>query len=189
MRRAALVVTVLLVLLLAPVAVALVGAWARGWSVATVTTGSMAPGTPPGSLVVVVPTSPAEVEVGDVISYRDDRQRDRIITHRVIAIVDQPSGRFFTTQGDRNARPDGAPVPARAVIGEVRWRIAGLGGVAEALSRRPVQLGLVAVPAALLVGSEVAGALGRRRGLRRQLAVALAENAELRDALSLRSSP
>ena len=183
MRRAALVVTILVVLLLTPLAVALVGAWARGWTVAAVTTGSMAPGTPPGSLVVVVPTSPADVEVGDVISYRDDRQRDRVITHRVVEVVERSSGRFFTTQGDSNARPDGAPVPARAVLGEVRWRIAGLGGVAEALGRRPVQLALIAVPGGLLAASEVLGFLGRRRGLRQRLVAALAENAQLREAL------
>jgi signal peptidase len=162
-RRAATVVPALLVLLLAPVVVAVVGAWAQGWTLASVTTGSMRPGTPAGSMVVLAPVSPADVEVGDVIGYRDDRL-GAVVTHRVAAVLDQPSGRYFTTQGDANPRPDARPVAARDVVGEVRWRIAGLGSVVGAIGERSVQLAVAGVPFALLVASEVVGWRGRRLG-------------------------
>lgn len=177
MRRAWVVVSTLLVLLLVPVIVALVGAWSKGWTLAAVTTGSMRPGTPPGSMVVLAPISPADVEVGDVIGYRDER-RGAVVTHRVVEVIEQPSGRFFTTQGDANTRPDGRPVPARDVVGEVRWRIAGLGAVVDAAGDRPVQLALAGVPIVLLLVSELAGWRGRRLG--KVIAALRAEIAHLR---------
>lgn len=162
-RRAVVLVPALLVLLVAPAVAALVGAWAQGWTLASVTTGSMQPGTPPGSMVVLAPVSPADVQVGDVIGYRDDRL-GAVVTHRVAAVLEQPSGRYFTTQGDANPRPDARPVAARDVVGEVRWRIAGLGSVFGAVGERPVQLALAGVPLALLVLSELLGRRGRRLG-------------------------
>jgi signal peptidase len=178
-RRASVVVSTLIVLLLVPPAVALVGAWTNGWTLASVTTGSMRPGTPPGSAVVLAPTSPAEVGVGDVIGYRDERV-GAVVTHRVVQVLEQPSGRFFITQGDANPRPDGRPVAARDVVGEVRWRIAGLGALVEAGGERSVQAALAGVPLALLLASEVAGWRGRRLG--RVIAALRAEVDRLRAA-------
>lgn len=163
MRRASLLLPVVLTLLLAPLVASLVGAWANGWTLAEVTTGSMRPGMAPGSLVVLVPVAPADVEVGDVIGFRDEGLGG-IVTHRVVAVLEQPTGRFFTTQGDANPRADGRPVPARALVGEVRWRIAGLGAVADAVGERSVQLALAGVPLALLALSEVLGWHSRRLG-------------------------
>lgn len=157
------IVSALLLLLVAPVVAVLVGAWAQGWTLASVTTGSMRPGTPPGSVVVLAPVSPADLEVGDVVGYRDD-ELGAVVTHRVVAVLEQPSGRFFTTQGDANPRPDASPIPARDVVGEVRWRIAGLGSVVEGLGDRSVQVALAGVPLGLLVLSEVVGWRGRRLG-------------------------
>lgn len=176
-RRALVIVPLLVVLLLLPLVVSLVGAWANGWTIADVTTGSMRPNTPPGSMVVLVPISPADVEVGDVIGYRDDVRG--VVTHRVVAVLDQPGGRYFTTQGDANARPDARPVPGRAIVGEVRWRVAGLGGVVRGVGERRTQLALIVAPAALLAASELAGWRGRRQS--RLVAALRAEIAALRN--------
>jgi len=89
---------------------------------------------------------------------------ERSPDHRVVAVLDQPSGRFFTTQGDANSRADARPVAARDVVGEVRWRIVGLGSMVDALAERRVQLALVGVPLGLLLLSEAAGRRSRRLG-------------------------
>jgi signal peptidase I len=168
----------LLLAIAVPLLVAMTTAWARGWTLANVRTASMEPGIRPGSMVVLAPVDPADVEPGSVIGFRDERRADRVTTHRVVEVLDQPRGVFFRTQGDANPRADGEPVPARAVVGEVRWRVAGLGAVVEAASRRPVQLALVAVPLALLVLSELLGVHQRRSG--RVIAALRAEIQRLR---------
>ncbi len=188
MRRGAVFLSVLTALLV-PVVVALVSAWAQGWTLGAVETGSMRPGIAPGSMVVLAPADPADIGPGTVIAFRDERL-DSVVTHRVVEVLDQPSGRFFVTQGDANPRPDGRPVPARAVVGEVRWRIAGLGAVVGALTERRTQLALIAVPLSLLALSELAGV--RARSARRTIAAMEAEIARLRRmrvVLRLRSGP
>ncbi|MBA2281948.1 MAG: signal peptidase I [Actinomycetota bacterium] len=188
MRRAAVFLTVLIALLV-PLVAALVSAWAQGWTLAAVETGSMRPGIAPGSMVALAPVDPADVGPGTVIAFRDDRLPS-VVTHRVVEVLDQPSGRFFVTQGDANPRPDGRPVPARAVVGEVRWRVAGLGAVVGALTDHRTQVALIAVPLSLLAVSELAGLRGR--STRRRIAAMEAEIARLRRTrvvLRLRSSP
>lgn len=170
----------LLLAVAVPLLVALTSAWARGWTLANVRTASMEPGIRPGSMVVLAPVDPADVEPGSVIGFRDDRRSDQVTTHRVVEVLEQPRGLFFRTQGDANPRADGQPVPARAVVGEVRWRVAGLGAVVEAASRRSVQLALVAVPVAVLVLSELLGVHQRRS--RRVIAALRAEIRLLRGA-------
>lgn len=156
--------SLLVLAVVAPVVAGLMTAWSQGWTLAGVQTGSMRPGLRPGSMVVVGPARVAEIEQGDVIAFRDDRRSGAVTAHRVVEVLEQRSGRFFRTQGDANPRPDGQPVPAAAVVGEVRWRVAGLGALAEAATNPSVQLGLIAAPAVLLAASELAGLRGRRSG-------------------------
>lgn len=165
-----------------------VGAWSHGWTMASVRTGSMAPGIAAGSLVVVEPVDPAEVEVGSVVGFRDQRRGGEVTTHRVVEVLQQPSGLFFRTQGDANPHPDAGSVAARDIVGRVRWRVAGLGSIVGGLSSGPVQVALVVVP---LVGLAVSEVLGRRRA-RTAATIAgarerelLDENARLRAALHL----
>lgn len=180
MRRAALFL-LLVGVLAAPLVAALVGIWAQGWTLAAVQTGSMRPGIAPGAMVVLAPVDPADVEAGSIIGYRDDRS-ETVITHRVVEVLDGPAGRRFRTQGDANPRPDGAAVPARAVVGVVRWRIAGLGTVVDTLTDRQVHLALIAAPAVLLCLSEVAGLFTRTS--RRRIAALQAEVRRLRHELA-----
>jgi signal peptidase len=158
------VATALTLVVVLPVLAMLVTAWSRGWTMADVQTGSMRPGIRPGAMVVLAPIAPDQVRPGTVIGFRDDRRGGAVTTHRVVEVLQQPRGLFFRTKGDANARPDGRPVPAADVVGEVRWRIPGLGALADAATRRANQLAVVISPIAVLLLSEVAGAFGRRRG-------------------------
>jgi signal peptidase len=86
-----------------------------GREVFTIVGGSMEPAIPLGSLVVATRTDPQTIEVGDVVTIRDDN--GTVVTHRVTRVVDQPEGRAFELKGDANQSPDGGLVPARAVVG------------------------------------------------------------------------
>jgi signal peptidase len=146
-----------------PLAAVLVTAWATGHTLAGVRSESMAPGIPRGALVVVEPVAPSAIAVGDVISYRDERRDERVVTHRVIEVVERSNGLFLRTQGDANMHPDLGHVAAGDVVGRVRFRIVRLGSLADAARSGRVQLAFAAVPAATWGLSELLGARARRR--------------------------
>jgi signal peptidase len=105
---------------LAACAAALVVMRVLGYSAAVVMGGSMAPAIPLGSLIVIEPTAPAAVNVGDVITFM---LPDRLITHRVVAIDRDDMGIRLETKGDANDVPDPIAVRAGGAIGTVRLSI------------------------------------------------------------------
>src|SRR4051812_32036634 len=80
-----------------------VGIRVSGLSTFIVTGGSMEPNIAKGALVLVQPVSPAEVRIGDVITFQ---QYEQTTTHRVIAITEAPQGPVFKTKGDANVVAD-----------------------------------------------------------------------------------
>jgi signal peptidase len=72
----------------------------------TVLTGSMQPTMPVGSVVVVSPERPSAVRVGQIVTYRIPVEDHRVISHRVIEVVQGGNRPIFRTQGDANNAPD-----------------------------------------------------------------------------------
>jgi signal peptidase len=89
-----------------------------------VTTGSMEPEYPVGSLIITYKANPEKIEAGDVISYRANGT-DTIVTHRVVR-VNRQDGCFYT-QGDANGSEDNLPVEYANVVGRVFMKIPRLG--------------------------------------------------------------
>lgn len=77
----------------------------------TVTTGSMAPGMPVGSIIVVAPSD--ELVLGEPVTFKHPGAK-LPVTHRVIAL----DGGVAATQGDANNAPDSTPVTSAEVIGK-----------------------------------------------------------------------
>lgn len=90
-----------------------------GYRLYYVSTGSMEPTIPTGSLVVVKQAD--AYEIGDVITYisRDDAIYGCANTHRIIGIAQGADGTQYQTQGDANGVPDALLVPEADVIGKV----------------------------------------------------------------------
>jgi signal peptidase len=117
----------------------------------TVLTGSMRPDMPPGTMTVVRPVDPAELRVGDVITYQLRSGEPEVVTHRIIETVVTQEGLEFRTQGDANDAPDPDPVRAVQVRGEV-WYWAPLLGYltsgvtsdARTVTAQVVGVGLIA---------------------------------------------
>ncbi len=133
-------VTVTLLLIAALVlAAAFAGVRLLGLTPFTVTSGSMAPVYPVGSIVYVKQVEPSQVAVGDAITFR--LSGGAIATHQVWAI----EGNSFRTQGIANRTSDGAiqhdaaPVPFDDLIGKPVACIPGLGYLYAAI-RTPVGL-------------------------------------------------
>lgn len=113
-----------------------------------VQTGSMRPGLPPGTLVVVRPVEPDEIGVGSVVTYQLESGRPAVTTHRVVQVgINNLTGeRTFRTRGDANEGVDPEPVRPVQVRGELWYAVPHLGRVDDVVHgpRRPLLLGVVA---------------------------------------------
>lgn len=146
MRRAAhLMLGAVLVVALCLVVVIALGPRTGAYRTMTVLSASMRPTYGPGSVVLVRPTAVTELEVGDVITYKipvDDR---RVVTHRIVEIVEAGGRPVVRTQGDANNAAD--PWLAR-LEGGVAWRAEasvpwlgyGIGALREPLLSRGLVL-------------------------------------------------
>ncbi|MFT3798145.1 signal peptidase I [Microbacterium sp.] len=101
----------------------------------TILTGSMSPGLPPGSLVVVKPVATEDIAVGDVITFQLESGKPTLVTHRVAAkVVDTTGATRFVTKGDANASADADEVLPVQVRGTVWYALPYLGWVATAVT-------------------------------------------------------
>ncbi|HJR19550.1 MAG TPA: signal peptidase I [Actinomycetota bacterium] len=80
-----------------------------------VTSGSMGDAAPVGSVAVSRLVDSHAISVGDVITFRYAGAQTSI-THRVVEITEDESGRVFRTKGDANPAIDPVPVPIRGNI-------------------------------------------------------------------------
>jgi signal peptidase len=96
----------------------------------TVLTGSMKPKLPPGTLLVVRPVDPADIRIGDVITYEPNpNDATTVISHRVVGVASTTDGgRMFTVKGDANDVAD-PPVMAKQVVARLWYSVPLMGWV------------------------------------------------------------
>ncbi len=122
----------------------------------TVLTGSMEPGIPTGSTVLVRPVDPGALQVGDVATYQKAPGEDTYITHRIVDLDRSTNPPAYVFQGDANRGPDLKPVPPGAIRGEVWFHVPHLGALKNRLNGS-AGLGLLAM---LLLGGYALAQLG-----------------------------
>ena len=136
---------------------------AAGVTPFTVLTGSMRPSLPPGDVVLSEAVAPLSVRPGDVVTFHDPSRGGELVTHRVKSMRrDGPVVRFVT-QGDANDVPERWTVAADGQIGRAVLHVPKVGYVLHWAGSREGKLGLIALPAGLLVLLELFGVLGLRR--------------------------
>ncbi len=86
----------------------------------TVLSASMRPTIPEGSVIVQTPIALSEVRVGDVITYRIPVEDHRVVTHRVVKVIEGGASPVLRTKGDASRSAD--PWVAR-LAGEKVWRV------------------------------------------------------------------
>lgn len=146
-------VTVWLVLLTAAAALAAAVAVPRltGSTPYSVTTGSMRPHYPPGTLVVVKPLPVDEIRTGDVVTYQLESGEAAVVTHRVIEIGTNLDGDVqLITQGDANDIADADPVRPVQVKGRLWYSVPYLGYVNNVVGGDERRIGIFAVVTGLL---------------------------------------
>lgn len=115
----------------------------------------MTPAIPVGSVVVILPIAPADVRVGDVITFQDPADPRLLITHRVTGISALGENRFFETKGDANTTTDLELVPSDFILGKVVLHIPLLGRIIQYV-QRPIGFTVtVGVPFAIIIVGEV----------------------------------
>ena len=129
-----------MVLSLAAFMVLAIGPRTGRYQVATVLSASMRPTMPEGSMVLITPMAARDVRVGDVVTYQIPVEDRRVVTHRVVEVLEGGDQPVIRTQGDANDTPD--PWTARLAAGplwKVRTALPRLGYGVKALRAPAVQ--------------------------------------------------
>lgn len=96
-----------------------------GYSMFRVSTGSMEPELPIGTLLVSKQMPISDIAVNDIVNYRakSSSMLGMVITHRVISIQQGADGEIYLeTKGDANQYPDASYVEQKNLIGKVVYR-------------------------------------------------------------------
>lgn len=117
-----------------------------------ITTNSMAPHYPPGTLVIVQPTDASHLRIGDVVTFHTSQGSETVVTHRIVGAQQHSQmGERFLTQGDNNAVVDVAPVSPAEIIGVVRYAVPWIGHLSAAYHNETLSIALPVLGSALLV--------------------------------------
>jgi len=148
-------IIVIFALLLGSAAMLVLSLPSSGWKALSVQTGSMKPAIKPGDLVLAHRVPPADIKVGDVITYASPQKKGQTITHRVVEVLKSPNGlNRFVTKGDANPVADPV-VYQNQIIGTTHATIPKLGFLFNWL-RTWVGLTIVIyIPALLVVAVEI----------------------------------
>ena len=143
--------TTVLVLMVAILAVLLVGTRFIGLMPFTVLSGSMEPVFSAGDLIYVKEVDPFELEEGTIITFM--LSEDTIATHRIVEVVPDAEDDTvirFKTKGDANESEDGGLVHYKNVIGAPIFSVPKLGYVANFIQEPPGTYVAIAAGALIL---------------------------------------
>jgi signal peptidase len=119
-----------------------------------VLSGSMEPSVPVGSAVFILPAD--TYKVGDVITFhRTGSSMELPVTHRIIGVERERGSVRYVTKGDANENTDQALVAYHEIIGRVVATVPRAGYVIEFARSREGFVAMVAIPATLVILSEV----------------------------------
>jgi signal peptidase len=107
-----------------------------GYESLIVTSGSMEPGMPVGSVALTRPILVHAVSAGDVVSFRRPGRKETV-THRVVSIERQGDNSIFTTKGDAASSRDSDPIVVRGRIHRVE-RVVPFAGYIVRYARSPL---------------------------------------------------
>jgi signal peptidase len=123
-----------------------------GYRPVAVYSGSMEPELHVGALALVKPVESSEIRVGDVITFNDPRQPGRLITHRVVEVVQRDEGGLaYRTKGDANLNRDPWAISLPGKVGRYSFDIPYVGYALVYVKTREVRTGLILVTSLLLL--------------------------------------
>jgi signal peptidase I len=122
-----------------------------GYKPVAVYSGSMQPSIPVGGLAVDRAIAARDVRVGDVITFSDPYVKGRLVTHRVIGILQTPHGLAYRTKGDANSARDPWTIRLTGQVGRVSFTVPVAGYVLYYAHTREVRGALICVVSLFLL--------------------------------------
>jgi signal peptidase len=122
-----------------------------GYEPVAVYSGSMEPTIPVGGLAVDRAIAARDVRVGDVITFSDPYVKGRLVTHRVVDILQTPRGFAYRTKGDANPGRDPWTIRLAGQVGRVSFSVPVAGYVLFYAHTREVRGSLICLVALMLM--------------------------------------
>jgi signal peptidase len=116
----------------------------------TVMSGSMEPAIDTGDVVVIKSIPPSQARLGDVVTFRDPRHPERLLTHRVRGLRFDHRQSLFVTKGDAATQVERWKVARDGHIGRALYRLPKLGHLALAVQTPLLRMLAIIIPALLL---------------------------------------
>lgn len=141
-----------------------------GYMALRVTTGSMVPTYEVDTLIVVKETDPAEVKVGDIISFysSDPALNGAVNTHRVEAVNEENGHYSFKTKGDGNNAADPYEADGDYLLGKVVASSLFLGKLVRLVSNPLIFIPVIIIPLAVMLIANVVRTISYARKLARE---------------------
>lgn len=99
-----------------------------------------------GDLIFVVPAAPEELQVGDIIAFKEGSGLS-VTTHRIVKVIEQEDGGLaYTTKGDANNTVDQEQVTEERLVGVYESRIPKVGDFAMFLQTPLGMIVFIGVP-------------------------------------------
>jgi signal peptidase I len=135
---------------------------------------SMEPAVPLGAAVVIEPVDPTTLAAGDIVSLRAGPQH-ALFTHRIVAVVDRPDGRWLRTKGDANGEDDPTLVSVGGVVGRAEAIVPWAGYLIVLLSVPTGLAFVIGLLATLLAAGWLLESLASEQRSRRQTTPAVTD--------------
>lgn len=100
-----------------------------GYRTMTVLTNSMSPGIPAGSVIATFPQDASAIDEGDILTFQTPGDAPRVVTHRVVEVVEAGARPVVRTQGDAMDEPDPWTIRLESEAWVTRAHISNLGWV------------------------------------------------------------
>jgi len=122
-----------------------------------VTSGSMKPNIPEGSVVYEKEPDINQLVEGDVVIFEPNNTQiqGETVVHRIIDTKVENYTRQFKTQGDANPEPDPGWTSSYNIVGKKIFSIPYLGQIIQISNTLPFILTVVGIPTALLLKSQI----------------------------------
>jgi signal peptidase len=126
-----------------------------GWKAFIVSSGSMEPTIPTGSLVVTRYTHPSTLHVNDIITFIAPTREKPTVTHRIVRVIKKETLTTFKTKGDNNKAEDTWRIAGGGVLGKVVMTIPVLGYFFSFIQTKWGILLFILFPAVYIILDEV----------------------------------
>ena len=123
-----------------------------GYSPLIVLSGSMETEIYTGDLIIVKQVPLSELKERDIIAFYTNNNKEIIVTHRIVEVIQEYGTTKFITKGDNNDTRDSGEVNSNLVVGKYEnIRFKGLGNTAIFLQTPTGMCMIISIPVLILI--------------------------------------